>query len=261
MHVGTPPYAERTMNGAVRRPKRGYVIDRWAGTLGDVADAAEAAITAFAQAGHPKPHVSLGVHLYEHGTETELDFDDVAAFRHAAPSIDLATIYEIHLMVWVQLGGRAIDDLHLHVTYGSLAGGVEVSVDGPTARYEQFVVDASEQVLDIAKRGNLPLPQVDRTINAASVALTLASVVILAVTDRPLWIAIGLILVFGGALSFLAKKAIDEIFPRFELLDEGEMSRGKVILRHAAGFGRRAAQPTYAIAIGAIVTALILKLV
>jgi hypothetical protein len=195
------------------------------------------------------------------GSKRDLEYQTVDAFLDGARALDLATIYGVTISGTFPHGPTLVDDQSAYVRFEPQPGlAVHIHVQAPAA-YEEFVIAVADQINHLVERGERPLPEIERGVQALSVACSLGAIFLLALTHRTAWTITGLALTVGGVLVLLARRALHWLFPPFELLPEGGFTRLRTIWNRARGAAVSTARPVYAAFLGAVLVLLLRRLI
>jgi hypothetical protein len=245
----------------VERPSLEFYARRWAGTVTDIAEIARAVLDAFEQGGRKPDQFYIEVETFQFGSKRDLEYQTVDAFLDGARALDLATIYGVTISGTFPHGPTLVDDQSAYVRFEPQPGlAVHIHVQAPAA-YEEFVIAVADQINHLVERGERPLPEIERGVQALSVACSLGAIFLLALTHRTAWTITGLALTVGGVLVLLARRALHWLFPPFELLPEGGFTRLRTIWNRARGAAVSTARPVYAAFLGAVLVLLLRRLI
>lgn len=247
------------MSKVVERPSRELLADRWAGTLVDIAEIARVALSAFVESGAPPRFSGIDVNLYEGGPERLVNYSDPDTFLEQASGLDLDSIRQVRIWAMTPRGMAPVDDQSISVNFErGFGGGVFIGVGAP-ADYETFVIVADEKLSRAVERGELRMPAIERPVKILSLLLVLGAAAIGAFTEGNAWAVIGLAMAAVGALALDLQRLMLRLFPPFELLPEGGITKARRLWNRVRSVAIELGKPAYAALVTAVFVWLLIR--
>jgi hypothetical protein len=248
------------VSGVEERPSRKLWAERWAGSLSDIADIAREVLAAFVQAGVTPHFFEIEIETYEVGAERKLIYATVDSFLEGAPGVDLSMTHGASIWASIPRGPAPRDDQSISVHFASgYGGGAYIDVQAP-GQHEQFVIAATERVNRALERGELRMPSIKRGVRFLSGGLALAAVAVLAFTDETTWGIAGLAMTVASSAVFRLERLSMRLFPPFELLPEGGITRARRVWNRSLAVAGELARPAYAAFLAAVFVLLLTRL-
>jgi hypothetical protein len=192
-------------------PQSEMIAERWVGTLGDVADIADDLLASFHDAGDVPWHFYIAIEIFDGRRVRTRTYETVADFRADVPTVDPDLVREATISATIPRGNASFDDQHARVNFGRRVG-VFITIQAP-AEYEAFVDNTERRINRAVERRELPLVELDRVVDASSLLLAFAAVVVLETMSGDRWLAFGLVLTVLAAAVLLVKRATRWAFP------------------------------------------------
>lgn len=169
-------------------------------------------------------------------------------------------ISRVSIWAWLPRGQTPSEDQSISVVFDrTVHPPVVIEVQAPV-EFEQFVIAADAKLARAVEVKERRRPDFDRGIKAVSVMLGIASSAITALTDADQTalraVAVGLIVMASS--TWVLRRVTAWLFPRLELLPEGEFARTRRTLMRAKD-GVLAAWPFWGAFLGGLAALLVVR--
>jgi hypothetical protein len=236
--------------------------DRWTGTAADVADVARVIQRLIQTHGKPPRQFEIQTSVLVDGVRRERTYDSVDSFL-AHGEEDVESVYDVEIWGAIRQGLAARDDPTVSVKLSREweEFGILIAVDAP-GDFREFFEAAIAEVTAAVGRRELRRPRLRSISRLASIAMLLASAGVLVIPGASTALLIvSMVLVFGAAVAFfLPEMVLSRLFPPFELLPAGGITKAQRAWRRIRALAAGLAKPAYAALLAAIFSAVIARL-
>lgn len=200
--------------------------------------------------------------VYVDGVDRQRSYPSVDAFL-ADSGQDADDVYAVTIWGVIRRGLAPRDDpaIQVKLTAEHNHDGVHIAVDAP-ADYREFFDSAIAQVQAVVGRRELNRPKLGWAGRLTSIVLSVAALLALAFAgDRISLLIVAVVLLFLAAVAaFLPRTVVYRLFPPFELLPSGGVTKARRVWRRSIALAKDLARPAYGALLAAIFAAVIARL-